>query len=626
MKHYSRTRADLTFSALGRSYLAGGIVIGYQATFVAEGVVKHPSEFDSDYQAGAFVAEQENTTYAATYTKQWPGSAGTELRSYCVRCWWPQAVRKLVARANRLRGVIPSLFRFRNLDIIDFGSSSVTTNNAITDFSGLTPRNHPKLLEFRVHGGSTGVIVHLDFTQVPGIKNVEAIEVNANQVSLGATSDLLTWESQGNKIPAHDFTLHQQITYIRTGTGNTAATGQVLPAGVNGSLLGVNYKIHLGELWCVNTAIPALDITGNITQHTLRCGWNKIADLSSITTISTMKRLYCNNNLLSALPIYTNLFLEELVCSNNQIPALNTRDHVNLRVYDCSWNRYASIDVTQNLVLRVLRCGNNTIPTIIVENNQLLQELDFEHNLVTFIDISMLPDLRNFNGSYNQLNSVIMSAPNVPKKFTSFSMRNQANTTGSISLDFSANTENMDLLVLTSGGINTLVLPIMANIIKYFAIGANPQLTDIPNFENQTFPDDPSLSTFEVSGCGLNWAFDLGGKIRSRIITIRDNAISAANMTSTINTFFSQRNNFNNLVNKLFNAAGSNAALPGGLLVNNMPVTGYAGSIHDQSEATLTAAAAGWTAKQKAWCLKYLKTSSAVNAPLRYRWTTFELN
>ena len=612
--HYGRSRADLLFYALGKSY--GNPIGGYEFSFSAEGFAKHPSAFDSTYN-GSFKAEQQNANTNTNYLKQMPGAPGTELQTILLRCYWPEMVKRLGGQNNRLRGVFPSIKRFYSLEQLDFGLNLTGFGNLITDFSGLDPWDYPKLRDFKIHGGSTGTIQALNFSRSLGIQNVDAQAVNATSATLGATTGLLTWNSTSNSIPSHDFSLHAGVTAIRTGNGLNV--GQTLPASTVGSLTGVAGKIALQTLFCNNNNLNLLTVAGCTSLQDLRCPNNKIADLSSITTISSLQRLHCQNNVLPALNLSTNLQLFDLNCSNNLLPALDVRPHANMTSLQCNNNKIPSLDVSQNAILVTLACATNLLPSLDVSHNPKLQFLHCHVNKITGLDVSMLPDLAHLSAYQNRLDYLILSAPEVPKKLINIALSDQA-TTNFLQLDISSNTVDLTQLLLQNGRFNLLVLPTLGKSITVFNCSNNP-LQTIDNLDQQFFPDAPG-AWFICNNSNLNQPFKLGERIRSREILIYNNVLSVANMTASMESFFTWRNSFNNTVNKIFKAAGTNAALPGTL---SMPTTGYAGSIHDLSEAAITAAAAGWTTKEKCWVLKNLQVSSG-NATLRYKWTTFEIN
>lgn len=211
------------------------------------------------------------------------------------------------------------------------------------------------------------------------------------------------------------------------------------------------------------------DLTG-INQFAnlqiLNAFYNALTDLQ-ITGLSNLQAIHVGNNNLTSLSISNLNSLQALSVSNNQLANFSITNTPNLQSLSCSGNQLASLDISNLPSLITLECNNNLITTITLNNNNLLNisasnnkltsinfpgapnltNLYIDHNLFTTIDVGQLPQLGNFNFSYN---------PNL----VSFNIKNGKNNYAQGATPYFSNTPNLSYICVDDfelGMINALL-------------------------------------------------------------------------------------------------------------------------------------------------------------------------
>nr|HPR31849.1 hypothetical protein [Prolixibacteraceae bacterium] len=137
-----------------------------------------------------------------------------------------------------------------------------------------------------------------------------------------------------------------------------------------------------------------------------------IADLSGIEWFTNITVLHCTNNALTDVDLSANLALTYFDCANNDL---------------------ASLDISANNALTRVRCTGNSITDLML--NTVITQLFAEENLLTGLDVSLLPDLAKLDVSDNLLTSLdVSNNPNLTflecpnNALTSLNVRNGQNT------------------------------------------------------------------------------------------------------------------------------------------------------------------------------------------------------
>lgn len=163
----------------------------------------------------------------------------------------------------------------------------------------------------------------------------------------------------------------------------------------------------LTKLICHHNKLEYINIPENSKLEELDCSFNKLHSCGIEGDNQTLKKLSCNNNLLSH--VHFNLNLEELNCSTNNLEDLsNLADDENLLQLDCSSNMLSSLDLSKNTKLEKLYCFCNPLSNLDFSNANIadLKELDCSYDDLSNIDVRKFTKLTNLNCSNNNLNEL----------------------------------------------------------------------------------------------------------------------------------------------------------------------------------------------------------------------------
>ena len=177
------------------------------------------------------------------------------------------------------------------------------------------------------------------------------------------------------------------------------------------SLEGIEYFTSLKRLYCVNNKLSALDVSKNRELEKLNCEYNQLSALNvsnhpkldelicnhnqlielNVSNCPALTQLQCNYNHLSALDVSSNQALWELSCANNQLIELDVRSNPELLYLATSSNPLSELDVSQNPKLSTLYCRSNQLSELDLKNNKILEFFDCSKNHLTSLNIDGRP-------------------------------------------------------------------------------------------------------------------------------------------------------------------------------------------------------------------------------------------
>jgi Leucine-rich repeat (LRR) protein len=172
------------------------------------------------------------------------------------------------------------------------------------------------------------------------------------------------------------------------------------------SLSGIEYFTSLTRLDCEQNQLTALDVSKNTALTVLICGENQLTAFDVSMNVN-LTRLECSNNQLTTIDVSKNTNLTELNCSKNQLTTLALGNNEVLKRVYCTYNQLTTLDVSKNKSLKRLECCNNKLKTLDISKNTNLSWL--------YIDISIKcshPSIKAFKDrGGNLMNSYITSIP-----------------------------------------------------------------------------------------------------------------------------------------------------------------------------------------------------------------------
>ena len=165
----------------------------------------------------------------------------------------------------------------------------------------------------------------------------------------------------------------------------------------------------LEELYCDVNDMDSLDISGNTLLSFLDCGGNNFTALD-VSNNTKLKTLICWGNQLASVDVSHNTELDFLNCGHNPMIVADVSKNLKLRYLDVGLSLLTSLDVSHNTMLEYLECGSNSLTALDVSHNTALKELRFSWgNKITDIDLSRLPNLISLDCIANSIERLDLS-------------------------------------------------------------------------------------------------------------------------------------------------------------------------------------------------------------------------
>ena len=158
-------------------------------------------------------------------------------------------------------------------------------------------------------------------------------------------------------------------------------------------ITGLNYFVHLTELFCNGNSIRILDLSANTALQYVECNDNLLHSID-VSANPNLHYLSCMNNNLTTINVANNLKLDNFYCDNNNIKVLDLSNNVLLSVFHCENNQLQTLDLTKNTKLEVLGCKNNDLSALNLKKNPLIWYLDISFNSLPYVDLNNQHELR----------------------------------------------------------------------------------------------------------------------------------------------------------------------------------------------------------------------------------------
>lgn len=175
------------------------------------------------------------------------------------------------------------------------------------------------------------------------------------------------------------------------------------------SLKGIEYFSSLRRLVCSGNKLTALDVSCNTALDYLNCYYNNNLTGLDVSGCTALTELQCNSNNLTGLDVSSNTKLQSLTCSYNNLTELDVSSNTELEYLSCTFNNLTELDVSSNTKLVYLYCYNNALTTLDVSRNTALMQLSCDYNKLTELDVSNNTALTQLWCHYNKLTELDVS-------------------------------------------------------------------------------------------------------------------------------------------------------------------------------------------------------------------------
>ena len=204
---------------------------------------------------------------------------------------------------------------------------------------------------------------------------------------------------------------------------------------------------QLTALRCYNNQLKTLDLSAVPLLTELECSKNQFTKLS-LSAVPRLKQLGCWGNQLQKLDLSAVPQLKDVQCAMNQLTGLALSAVPQLTKLKCYHNQLRELDISKTPLLTELECHVNQLTKLSLSAVSQLTTLRCGSNQLRELNLSAVPKLTELMCYENQLTELALSA--VPKLTTLFCYNNQLTA-----MDLSAVPELRDLIIWFSAAPNT---------------------------------------------------------------------------------------------------------------------------------------------------------------------------
>ena len=266
------------------------------------------------------------------------------------------------------------------------------------------------------------------------------------------------------------------------------------------------------------------------------CSFENIASLTGISKFSNLEQLFCNDNLLTDLPLNNNKKLIEVDCRNNKLKEIHISGCKQLIDLNCSSNEMPSLNVSYNTKIQYLDCSNNkittlnlnnitTLITLNAENNQItgmklianskgLTYLNVKKNPITTLDLTALTELVALDCSNTKLKTLDLTKNTKLEDL-------YAEYIGLTALDVTNNTK-LQHLALNGNKLTSLNLTKNTDLVRLYASDNSLKTVDVTK--------NTKLTVIVMEDCGLE-SIDLTKNTALATLNLNANELSSLNVS-----------------------------------------------------------------------------------------------
>lgn len=165
-----------------------------------------------------------------------------------------------------------------------------------------------------------------------------------------------------------------------------AAVEQMTVSGYNIlDLTGIEYFTALQELDCSDNHLTKLSLASLSQLKTLRCDGNLLINLD-LQGLSKLETLVCSDNQLFELEVAHLTELRRLRCDGNQLTTMDVSGLPLLEILDCSDNQLTELTLGALANLTQLSCGGNQLTTLHLDELPQLVQLQCQNNQLCWLD------------------------------------------------------------------------------------------------------------------------------------------------------------------------------------------------------------------------------------------------
>ncbi|MBR3114665.1 MAG: hypothetical protein IKH47_02655 [Bacteroidaceae bacterium] len=148
------------------------------------------------------------------------------------------------------------------------------------------------------------------------------------------------------------------------------------------SLKGIQFLTSVTRLYADNNSISSLDLSRNTELTEVWCKRSKIKTLT-LPAGKKLQNLYCTKNLLTSLNAEECTGLVRLYCDSNMIASLKLPPSSTLTELKCNKNSLGTLDMTSCTGIREIYCQSNNLQTLTLPSQAPLEKIECQENYLS---------------------------------------------------------------------------------------------------------------------------------------------------------------------------------------------------------------------------------------------------
>lgn len=173
------------------------------------------------------------------------------------------------------------------------------------------------------------------------------------------------------------------------------------------SLKGIQYLTSLVRLYADNDSISTLDLSKNTKLIEVSCKHSKIKRLT-LPPGKSLQNLYCTKNLLTSLNAEECTGLVRLYCDSNMIASLKLPPSSTLTELKCNKNSLGTLDMTSCTGIREIYCQSNNLQTLTLPSQAPLERIECQENYLSSLKMPTSSVLYSIRCYGNRIKSSAM--------------------------------------------------------------------------------------------------------------------------------------------------------------------------------------------------------------------------
>lgn len=196
------------------------------------------------------------------------------------------------------------------------------------------------------------------------------------------------------------------LTWGNSVVEEIGSTGEPFDVTVKDATLTISSDANLTRFYAADNELTEIDLSGVATTlQKLNCSSNKLTALN-LSACTKLNDLDCQDNQIETITFRTMPIIRNLNCANNKLQTFGFTLAINLENILADDNVITSLPTTKCAALKNLYCQNNELANLTLSSNTKLKNLAITNNAISELDLSANTLLEEAWLSQNALTSL----------------------------------------------------------------------------------------------------------------------------------------------------------------------------------------------------------------------------